>query len=505
MKQPRLEPRDKHNKLLLDNVHPSDWKNPKPTGKYDLVVLGAGTAGLISASGVAALGGKVALIEKHLMGGDCLNYGCVPSKALIRSARAAAEIQNAAKLGIKPPKKIDIDFKKVMERVRSIRAGISAHDSARRFKDMGVDVYLGGGKFTGKNRIEVNGEEIYFKRAVIATGGRPALPEIEGLNAAGYLTSESVFSLTELPKSLAVIGGGPIGVELAQAFARLGSSVTLLQRSSRLLPRDDADASEILQKKLAEEGVELFLNVEIGKIHKSGKSKIVEFKSGNKRKKITVSEILVSAGRRPNVENMGLESAGVEFDPKAGVKVNNLLRTTNRKIYAAGDVIQQHQFTHTAEAAARIVIQNAFFFGRKKYSDLIIPWTTYTDPEIAHVGITPLEAERKKVNIQTIIRPLSGIDRAVADGETEGFIKVHLKKGSDKILGATIVARHAGEIISEITSAMTAGKGLKHLASVIHPYPTQADAIRQAGNEYIRTFFKPFMARFTGLLIKMRK
>ncbi len=490
----RVLPEDQYNRVLVENVHPAAWKNPEPAPRYNLVVIGAGTAGLVTAAGAAGLGAKVALVERHLMGGDCLNYGCVPSKCMIRSSRLLAEARDAHLLGIRMPPGAAADFPAVMERMRRLRAEISHHDSATRFRELGVDVFLGEGRFLGPDRLEVDGKVLRFKRAVIATGARPVDPPVEGLAEAGYLTNETVFSVTERPRRLLVLGAGPIGCELAQAFCRLGSAVILVGRAPQLLPREDGDAAAILAKAFERDAIAVRVNTAVQRVRVSpGGGKEIHLVSDGRGDVITVDEILAGAGRAPNVDGLGLEEAGVAYDSRSGVKVNNFLQTTNPAIYAAGDVCLTHKFTHTADATARIVIQNALFKGRKKLSALTIPWCTYTDPEIAHVGMYERQARERGIKVETFFRPLNDVDRAVADGEEEGFVKVHVRKGADKIVGATIVARHAGEMISEITLAMVGKIGLKTLAGVIHPYPTQAEAIRQVADAYNRTRLTPFV------------
>ncbi|BAY30765.1 pyridine nucleotide-disulfide oxidoreductase dimerization region [Nostoc carneum NIES-2107] len=504
-----VRPMDEYNQTLVSHVHPPDWVNPKPADIYDLVVIGAGTAGLVVAAGAAGLdlGLKVALIEKHLMGGDCLNVGCVPSKTIIRSARVVGELWDGKELGINIPQNIDIDFPAVMERMRRIRAGISPHDSAARFQKLGVDVFLGSGRFASKNTVEVGDKTLRFKKAVIATGARAAQPGITGIEKAGYLTNESVFSLIQRPERLAVIGGGPIGCELAQAFRRLGSEVVLFHRSSHVLNKEDAEAAEILQKVLIKEGIRLVLNCKLEEVVTVTEGKRLYFSTNGHRDSVTVDEILVGAGRAPNVEGLNLEAVGVEYDKQRGVKVNDYLQTTNPKIYAAGDICMNWKFTHAADAAARIVIKNTLFspFGlsRSKLSSLVMPWVTYTDPEIAHVGLSEQEAKEKGWNVETIKIPFSSVDRAIADGEESGFLKILHKQGSDEILGATIVARHAGEMISEVTTAIVGKLGLNKLSGVIHPYPTQAEAIKKAADAYRRTLLTENTKRLLGFLTKL--
>jgi pyruvate/2-oxoglutarate dehydrogenase complex dihydrolipoamide dehydrogenase (E3) component len=483
-------PHDRYNETLINHVHPADWQNPTPADRYDLVVIGAGTAGLVVAAGSAGLGIglKIALIEKHLMGGDCLNVGCVPSKCLISSARAVGDAWAADRLGVHIPQP-EVDFPAVMERMRQLRAGISQHDSAQRFKDLGIDVFLGAGQFVDGNTIAVGTAQLKFKKAVIASGARAARPNIPGLEAAGFLTNETVFSLTECPKRLAVIGGGPIGCELAQAFHRLGAQVTLLHKNAHVLDKEDPDAAAIVQARLLAEGMQLELGMEIDRVDVTDHGKVITFKQNGEIKTITVDEILVGTGRQPNVEGLNLAAIGVDYHPRNGVIVNDYLQTSNPKIYAAGDICMDWKFTHAADAAAQIVIKNALFapfgLGKSKLSDLIMPWVTYTAPEVAHVG--QYESQTQGVATQTIVVPFSSVDRAIADGETDGFLKVLLKQGSDEILGATIVASHAGDMISAITLAMTQKIGLAKFAGVIHPYPTQAEAIKKAASQYRKT------------------
>jgi pyruvate/2-oxoglutarate dehydrogenase complex dihydrolipoamide dehydrogenase (E3) component/uncharacterized membrane protein YdjX (TVP38/TMEM64 family) len=490
-------PRDEHNERLVANVHPPDWVNPTPEGRYNLVVIGAGTAGLISALLASSLGAKVALIERHLMGGDCLNVGCVPSKALIRAGRLVHDARAAASLGLRLPEGQLPDFGAAMERLREIRARISHEDSATRYtEEFGIDVYLGRARFTGKETIDVDGAELRFKKAVIATGARPVAPPIPGLEESGYLDNETVFSLTERPARLAVIGAGPIGCEMAQSFRRLGSRVVVLEQARQLLGREDRDAAEILENAFAREGIQVILECQIREVERRGDEKVIHVsRPGSGEEQIVVDAILVGAGRAPNVQGLGLERVGVEYDERSGVSVDDKLRTTNRRIYAAGDVCMAWKFTHAAEAAAKIVVQNALFLGRKRLSNLVMPWCTYTDPEIAHVGLHPHEAKERGIEIDTYQVPISKANRAVLDGKEEGFLKVHVKKGGDRIVGATIVSSHAGEMISEITLAMLKGVGLGSFTEVIHPYPTQAEAIKAVAGLYTRTRLTPFVKR----------
>jgi len=497
-REPLVLPADEHNRRLVANVHPPGWVNPEPRDRYHLLAVGAGTAGLVSAIGAAGLGARAALVERHLMGGDCLNVGCVPSKAVIRAARAWHEVRTASGRFGAPPVAGAGTFAAVMERMRRLRADISKVDSARRFADAGVDVHLGEARFVAPDAVEVGGKRLAFRRAVIATGGRAAAPPIPGLAEAGYLTNETVFELTELPASLAVIGAGPIGCELAQAFARFGAEVTLLDMADQVLTREDRDAAAIVQEALARDGVELALGVKIQKVTGgAGAPVTIEIERDGAARTVTAERLLVAAGRKPNVENLGLEAAGVETNQQ-GIVVDDRLRTSNPRIYAAGDVAGLWQFTHAADAMARMVIQNALFFGRKKASDLVIPWCTYTSPEIAHVGMYEHDARDKGIEIDTLTLPLDDVDRAHLDGAAEGFLRVHVAKGKDRVLGATLVAEHAGDMLGELCLAVTAGVGLDAISGVIHPYPTQAEVVKKAADAWRRGKLTPTVKKVFG-------
>ena len=485
-------PEDAYNQTLVANVHPHDWTNPEPAPSYNLVVLGGGTAGLITAAGAAGLGAKVALVEREHLGGDCLNVGCVPSKALLRAARAYADVRDAGQYGVEVPPGTRVNFPAVMERMRRLRSEISPNDSALRYRDeLGVDVFLGEGRFVDSDSVEVDGRQLRFRRAVIATGARAMPLPIPGLAEAGYLTNETVFSLTELPKRLAIIGAGPIGCEMAQAFARFGSQVTLLEVMPQILIREDKDTAALIQAVLIRDGVSLVLGCQITGVTRDDQDKVIQVEKDGQRQDISVDAVLLGVGRAPNVEGMNLEAVGVDFDTRQGVKVDDRLQTTNPRIYAAGDICSPYKFTHMADALARIVIQNTLFVGRAKASALTVPWCTYTDPEIAHVGLYEHEAEKQGIAIQTFYQEMGQVDRAVLEGDTEGFVKIHTQAGKDTILGATMVTRHAGEMISELTLAMVGGLGLGTLARTIHAYPTQAEAIKRAADAYNRTRLTP--------------
>jgi pyruvate/2-oxoglutarate dehydrogenase complex dihydrolipoamide dehydrogenase (E3) component len=502
---PLILPWDEPNRNLAAHVHPADWKNPTPASCYNLVVVGAGTAGLISAAGAAGLGAKVALVERHLMGGDCLNVGCVPSKALIAAARAAAAVRDAAEFGVRVPEGVRVDFGQVMERMRRLRAGLAPNDSAERFRRLGVDVFIGNGRFVDPHTLEVAGEKLRFRKAVIATGARASAPPIPGLDRVEYHTNETLFSLTQLPQRLAVIGAGPIGCEMAQSFARFGSEVLLVEASHGILPREESDASELVLESLRKDGVTLLCCGKDLRLSQADGGRVrLELESHTRPCDEIVDALLVAVGRAPNVEGLGLEAAGVAFSKK-GVQVNDRLQTTQPDIYAAGDVCSPYQFTHAADFMARNVIRNALFLGRAKASALTIPWCTYTEPEIAHVGLYPQQAAEQGVGLDSFTRELAEVDRAVLEGRTRGFVRVHVRKGSDRIAGATIVAPNAGEMISAISLAMTNGLGLQQIAATIHPYPTQAEALRQVADAYNRTRLTPFARRLFSRWMTWRR
>ncbi len=508
-----LSPLDRHNQTLLSHVHPLDWVNPTPTDRYDLVVIGAGTAGLVIAAGAAGLGIglKIALVERNLMGGDCLNVGCIPSKCVIRSSRVVADLQTSADFGIFFPSAIEVDFAAVMERMRQIRASISPHDSAQRFQQLGVDVFFGQAQFVDARSLTVHSDtgttHLRFKKAAIATGARASQPAIPGLAEAGYLTNETVFNLTERPQRLAVIGGGPIGCELGQAFRRLGCQVTLFHKHPHLLDRAAPEAAAILQQQFQRDQIHLILNTTPSQIHSTPSGKQIHYQHNGTTHVLEVDAILVATGRTPNVDGLNLEAAGVVYHPQQGVLVNDYLQTSNPCIYAAGDICMDWKFTHAADAAARLVIKNALFapfgLGRGKLSQLLIPSVTYTDPEVAQVGLSAAATTAQGLPFNTIHIPFSKVDRALTDGESEGFLNLIHDRRSDRILGATIVARHAGEMISELTLAIATRQGLSAIANVIHPYPTQAEAIKKAADAYRRTRLTPRTQTLLRLLSKL--
>lgn len=497
-----LDPVDEHDRALVRTVHPPDWVNPTPSGRYHLVVIGAGTGGLVSAAIAASLGARVALVERSLMGGDCLNVGCVPSKGVIRAARSWHAARESQRRFGGPGAEGDGDFAAAMTRMRRIRAGIAPVDGAERFRGLGVDVFLGEGRFTGPRSVEVAGTRLDFRRAIIATGGRAATLPVPGLAEAGVLTNETVFSLTALPSRLLVVGGGPIGCELAQSFARMGSRVTLVHADPHLLPREDADAAGLVEASLRRDGVEILHGARLVRAERRGEVRLLEVQQGEGDVTLEGDAVLLAVGRVPNVEGLGLEAAGVDFT-SGGITVDDRLRTTTRGMYAVGDVATPLQFTHAADHMARIAVQNALFFGRRRMSHLVIPRVTYTSPEVAHVGHTPESAAAAGIATETIQVGMEEVDRALLDGEEEGFLKVHLARGKDRIVGATLVAEHAGEMIGTLTLAITRRVGLGGIAGMIQPYPTQADILLKAANQWRRGKLTPGVRRLFDLLFRL--
>uniref|UniRef100_A0A7C4QIE5 Mercuric reductase n=1 Tax=Schlesneria paludicola TaxID=360056 RepID=A0A7C4QIE5_9PLAN len=493
-----LLPSDAHDQRLLSNVHPPQWDPPRPAERYHLVVLGGGTAGLVTAAGAAGLGAKVALIERELLGGDCLNVGCVPSKALLSAARAAATIRRGAEFGIPVPNGIEVCFAEVMHRLRRLRADLAPHDSAERFRKLGVDVFFGEARFLDRESVLVGDTRLRFRKAVIATGARAAHPDLPGLREAGFFTNESVFALTELPARWAVIGGGPIGCELSQALARLGAAVTMLEQSPRLLAREEPPAADCVRQALERDGVTIWHQARLLRVETNGAAKRLHVVRDGRECSLEVDALLVAAGRVPNVEGLNLEAAGVDYDVEHGVRVNDRLQTSNRHIFAAGDVCSPHKFTHAADFQARIVIQNALFHGRANARRLLIPRCTYTSPEVAQVGLTQAEAAERRVPVDVYRLDLADIDRAVLAGDSQGFVQVLTRRNSDRIVGATLVAEHAGEMLGELTLAMRSGIGLKALGATIHPYPTVAEAIRKLGDQYQRRRLTPWVRSLLG-------
>lgn len=499
-----IDPTLSFNAELLDNVHPK-WQDPDAKDVYNLVIIGAGAGGLVTAAGASGVGARVALIEENLLGGDCLNTGCVPSKALLRCAKAAHSVRTASEYGINVEGKVSVDFPFIMERLRRLRTKISPNDSADRFASLGVDMFIGKGKFTSSNTVEVNGQTLKFHRAVIAAGARAFVPPIPGLSDVTYVTNETIFNLTTLPKRFAIIGGGPIGCEMAQAFLRFGSEVSVLDQGEKLLPREDPDASEFVQKQLISEGLSLLSSVSITSFSQPDKEGpiTISYERDGEKQTLEVDGVLVATGRAANISSLDLEVAKVEVENRH-VKINDYCQTTNKHIYAVGDVAHKYKFTHMADAMAKIVIRNSLFLGSSKVSDLFVPWCTYTDPEIAHVGAYSSELEKDGIKFDTYTAEFSHIDRAILDGHT-GLIKVYCKAGGDEILGCTIVGNHAGDLITQITTAMYAKTGLGVMGEVIVPYPTEAECFKRVGGQFNKTKLTPFVKKFFRTFLSWRR
>lgn len=466
----------------------------KGEGIYNVVVIGAGTAGLVTAAGTAGLGGRVALIERNKMGGDCLNFGCVPSKALISSARLIQQIRESEKWGLdrQSPQFV---FEKIFERMRARRAKLAPIDSQERFESLGVDVFRGEAHFVAPNELEVNNQKLRARNFVVATGSRAFIPKIDGIDQVPYFTNETIFDeLQSKPESMTVLGGGPIGCELGQAFNRLGVKVTILQSAAQILPAEDVDVAKFMQERLEAEGIEIRLDVEAKRVEtRDGKIVIEAADRDNQSTTFASDVLLVAAGRTPNLRVLNLEAAGVRYNEK-GVEVNDYMQTSQPHIYAAGDVANRLKFTHMADFTGRAVVRNIlmpFQFLRQTISGAIVPWCTYTDPEVAHVGLGEKEAKQKNIEYDLFVVPLEEVDRAVVENEDVGFAKVLATRGSDKILGATIVGPHAGDLLHEFVLAMNANIGLGKIASTIHAYPTLAELARKAGDKYNKTRLTP--------------
>ncbi len=436
---------------------------------YDLIVIGGGSGGLVAAAGAAKLGAKVALVEKHKLGGECLWTGCVPSKALIHAAKVAHDVANAKDVGI-AISSAKVNFNKVIDYVHKVIKTIQPHDSPERFRKMGVDVFFGTPRFEDRRTLIVGNERLYGKKFVIATGSRPAKLPIKGLEEAGYLTNETIFENKKFPATLLVIGGGPIGSEMAQAFARLGSKVTIFERGEHILSKEEPEVSAEMEEAFVRENITILTNSNILQVEKKGGKKVITYDQKGKKGSVAGDEILFAVGRAPNVEGLNLEGIGIKYDQRA-IQVNDYLQTTVPNIYAIGDVKGKYQFTHMAAYEAGVVLMNALFHLPIKANYSVVPWTTFTDPEVARVGITEQESREKHPDALVFKAPFEDVDRAQCENTTTGFIKIIAdKKGH--LLGVHIVGPHAGELLAEFTLAKRKGLTVKDIFNTIHVYPT---------------------------------
>ena len=472
-------------------------KHHKPARfETNLIVIGAGSAGLIASLIAATVRAKVTLIEKGRMGGDCLNTGCVPSKTLIRSAKIAHYLKDAQRYGLQNVSG-EVDFGAVMQRVRDAIATIAPNDSIERFTSLGVDCVTGAARILDPWTVEVGGRRISGRNIVLATGAVPFVPPIPGIAEVGALTSDDVWALRELPRRLVVMGAGPIGCELAQSFQRLGSQVTLIDMADRVLPKEDPDVSELIASVLRSEGIEVLTGHKAERFEMGAQKQLIATCQG-RSVGITFDEVLVAVGRRAHTQSLGLEDLGIELNRDGTVVVDRYLRTSVRSIYACGDVAGPYQFTHMASHQAWYAAVNALFGRVRKFkvNYAVVPWATYTDPEVARVGLSVEEARAAGIDVEVTRHELAHVDRAIADGETRGFIKVLTRPGSDQVLGATIVAPQAGELIAEYVLAMTHGLGLKKLMGTIHIYPTSAEINKYAASAWRRSHAPAGLLRF---------
>lgn len=448
---------------------------------YNLIVIGAGSGGLVSAYIAAAMKAKVLLIEKHKMGGDCLNTGCVPSKALLRSAKMLNYVKRSQDFGFKQAK-VEFEFADIMARVQRVISNIAPHDSVERYTKLGVECLQAEARVTGPHSVMVNGKTLSARAIVVATGARPLVPPIPGLDKVHYLTSDTLWGLKKLPKRLVVLGGGPIGCEMAQAFARLGSQVTLVEMAPQLLIREDDDVITEVTSRFQAEGIDVRTGHKAQSIEVRGKEQALVCDHHGAQVKILFDDILVALGRQANVTGFGLEELAVELTPRKTIAADPFLRTNLKSIYVVGDVTGPFQFTHVAAHQAWFASVNALLAPFKKFrADYrVIPWATFTDPEVARVGLNEKEAQAQGVPYEVTKYGMDDLDRAIADEEAHGFVKVLTVPGKDKILGATIVGHHAGDLLAEYVLAMKHGLGLNKILSTIHSYPTLAEANKYA-------------------------
>lgn len=450
---------------------------------YDLTIVGGGTAGLTVASGAVRFGARVALIERDRMGGDCLNWGCVPTKALIRSSRIAASLRHASDYGI-VSNGYEVNFPAVMNRVRKTVEMLAAADSIERFQGLGVETILGNPEFQSAHEIRIGDRRITSSKVVIATGSRAAVPPIPGLRETGFITNVEALKLQKLPRNLVILGAGPIGLEFAQAFARLGSHVTVIEMFPQILPREDGEVAEVVKSVLSGEGIQFLLDSKVVQVTDGQPGKMIVIEQYGQKMTVSCDEVFVATGRLPNREITGLENVGVA-STRTGIRVDRFLRTTVPHIYAAGDVNGGLQFTHVAGYEGRVVVRNTQFPLRQRTNYRVVPWTIYTDPEVAHVGLTEHEAKEHDASVHVYTGNFQDVDRSVIDGETDGFVKVIVdKKG--QIVGGHVVGAHAGELIQELVFAMHHHIPLGRISQVIHAYPSRVEGIRNVADLYWR-------------------
>lgn len=471
--------------------------------QFDLVIIGGGVAGLVTASGAAQFGAKVALVEKESLGGDCLHWGCVPTKTLVQSAKVTSLMRRSEEFGIEKSG-VQVNFQKVMNRMRSVQERIGKNDDPERFRKMGVELFFGEGKFIDPHTFEVNGKTLKGKKFLIATGSRPIFLPIPGLKESGALTNITALKLDYLPKSMVILGAGPIGLEFAQVFSRLGTKVTVIEKMGQILPREDKEVADALEEILKKEGIEIVTCMEVKEVKKegSGKRLLAAQCEIHGSLNLEADEIMIAIGRAPNVEGLNLNLIGVEHDKK-GIKVDLTLRTTQKHIFAAGDVTGLFPFTHVAEYQAGIVVSNALFpFVNRKADYRVVPWVTYTDPELGRVGLTEEEAKKEygEKNIQVFRFQFEDVDRAVIEGEGHGLIKLVCDK-KNQILGAHLLGPNAGELLHEFVLAMKARIPITQISQTIHVYPTLSQAVKRACDQYYRE--KLFSGWFPKLAKKL--
>jgi pyruvate/2-oxoglutarate dehydrogenase complex dihydrolipoamide dehydrogenase (E3) component len=478
----------------------------KGEGIYNVVVIGGGTAGLVAAAGTAGLGGRVALIERDRLGGECLNTGCVPSKALVASARVVDQMRHAAGWGLKPHEP-DFDFDQVFARMRDRRARIAPHDSQERFEELGVDVFRGQATFASPHEVRVDGVALTARNFVIATGSRAAVPVIPGLEATPFYTNETIFDeLPGRPARLAILGGGPVGCELGQVFARLGVGVTIVQRSPQILRKEDSDAAGLIRRRLEAEGVAVLTGAQVTAARRSGDAiRLAYEQEPDGERTLECDALLIAAGRAPNTDGLNLERAGVAFT-KRGVTVNAFLQTSQPHVYAAGDITGLHRFTHMADHHARTVVRNILFpWFKAKREDAVVPWCTYTAPEVARVGLNESQAREGGIEYDLFLQDLEELDRAVVEEATTGFAKVLTVKRGDRILGVTLVCDRAGDLLPEFALAMKNGIGLEGIARTIHPYPTFAEIAGKIADQQLRSRLTPLARAVFSRLYRWRR